>query len=221
VQLLDRLVDARDVAERDLRRVHGEPLGARLAEGHDLRSTALDLVHQEYPEPDEDQERQHVRQQREDHARSRRLDVEVGDLALGRCGAQLVDQDVGVVERVADLVAGLVGAAQRDLGGVVLRPQRHGLDLALVDLLEEPVEALGGRLVGARDQLGGEERQHDHDQDRERGALEEPAHRLSARFPHAGDGTAGQDEQGYQGSFHDLQGFGPSEDGLEQCGRGS
>ena len=92
VQLLDRLVDARDVAERDLRRVHRQPLGARLAEGHDLRSAALDLVHQEDPEPDEDQERQHVRQQRQDHAGARRLDVEVGDLALGLGRAQLVDQ---------------------------------------------------------------------------------------------------------------------------------
>src|SRR3954453_5176182 len=36
VQLLDRLVDARDVAERDLRRVDRQPLRARLAERHDL-----------------------------------------------------------------------------------------------------------------------------------------------------------------------------------------
>ena len=50
VQLLDRLVDARDVAEGDLRRVDRHPLGARLAERHDLRAAALHLVHEEDPE---------------------------------------------------------------------------------------------------------------------------------------------------------------------------
>ena len=84
VQLLDGLVDARDVAERDLRRVHAHALGARLAERHDLRAAALDLVHQEDPEPDEDQDREDVGQQRQDHARARRLDVEAVDLAVGR-----------------------------------------------------------------------------------------------------------------------------------------
>ena len=69
VQLLDRLVDARDVAEGDLRRVHRHPLGARLAERHHLRAAALDLVHQEDPEADEDHERQQVGEQREPRAR--------------------------------------------------------------------------------------------------------------------------------------------------------
>src|SRR4051794_20397249 len=54
VELLDRLVDPRDVAEGDLRRVDGQPLGARLAEGHHLRAAALHLVHEEDPEADED-----------------------------------------------------------------------------------------------------------------------------------------------------------------------
>ena len=83
VQLLDRLVHARHVAERDLRRVHAHALGARLAERHHLRAAALDLVHQEDPEPDEDQDREHVGQQREDHARPRRLDVVVVDQPVG------------------------------------------------------------------------------------------------------------------------------------------
>ncbi len=65
VQLLDRLVDAGDIAEGDLRRIDGQPLGARLAERHHLRAAALDLVHQEDPEADEDHERQHVGQQRQ------------------------------------------------------------------------------------------------------------------------------------------------------------
>src|SRR5438067_1998436 len=38
VELLDRLVHPRDVAERDLRRVHGQALGAGFPEGHDLRA---------------------------------------------------------------------------------------------------------------------------------------------------------------------------------------
>ena len=82
VQLLDGLVHARDVAERDLRRVHAHALGARLAERHHLRAAALDLVHQEDPEPDEDQDREDVGQQAQDHARARRLDVEGVDLAV-------------------------------------------------------------------------------------------------------------------------------------------
>ena len=65
VQLLDGLVDAGDVAEGDLGRVDRQPLGARLAERHHLRAAALDLVHQEDPEADEDQERQDVGQQRQ------------------------------------------------------------------------------------------------------------------------------------------------------------
>ena len=50
LQFLDRLVDARHVAEGDLGRVDRQSLGARLAEAHHARAAALDLVHQEYPE---------------------------------------------------------------------------------------------------------------------------------------------------------------------------
>ena len=50
VELLDRLVGAGDVLERDLRRVDGHALGATLAEAHHLRASALHLVHQEQPE---------------------------------------------------------------------------------------------------------------------------------------------------------------------------
>src|SRR4029077_18039003 len=56
LELLDRLVDAGDILEADLRRVRGHPLGARLAEAHHLRAAALHLVHQEDPEPDQEQE---------------------------------------------------------------------------------------------------------------------------------------------------------------------
>ena len=77
VELLDRLVGARDVAEGDLRRVDAHALGARLAERHDLRAAALHLVHQEDPEPDEDQERQDVGQQREPAVGLAPVDVEL------------------------------------------------------------------------------------------------------------------------------------------------
>ncbi len=80
MELLDGLVDPGDVTERDLGRVDRHPLGAGLAERHHLRAAALDLVHQEDPEPDEDDEGQDVGQQREPAARARALDVEV----LGR-----------------------------------------------------------------------------------------------------------------------------------------
>ncbi len=65
LQFLDRLVDPRHVPERDLRRVDRQPFGARLAEAHHPRATALDRVHQEYPEPEQQDEGQDVRQQRE------------------------------------------------------------------------------------------------------------------------------------------------------------
>src|SRR5207247_5346873 len=64
LQLLDRFVDARDVLEADLRRVRSHALGARLAEAHHLRATALNLVHQEDPESDQKQERQERADQR-------------------------------------------------------------------------------------------------------------------------------------------------------------
>ena len=65
VQLLDGLVDPGHVAERDLRRVDGQSLGARLAEAHHARAAALHRVHQEDPEREQQDERQDVGQQRE------------------------------------------------------------------------------------------------------------------------------------------------------------
>src|SRR5918998_351580 len=92
VELLGGLVHAGHVAERDLRRVDRHALGARLAERHDLRAAALHLVHQEDPEPDEDDERQDVREQAHDHVGPRRLHVEALELVLRLRRAQLVDQ---------------------------------------------------------------------------------------------------------------------------------
>src|SRR5215207_4224037 len=169
VQLLDRLVDARHVAEGDLGRVDAQPLGARLAEGHHLRAAALDLVHEEDPEPDEDQERQHVGQQAQPRVGLRALDVEVDVV-----GVEPVDELVAVVLGIADLV--LAAVLEGDLDLVVLGLDVGRLDRAVVDLLEELREV---RLLGlrtGRDELLREEREHHHDEDREGCALEEPTH---------------------------------------------
>src|SRR3954463_3354233 len=175
VELLDRLVDAGHVAERDLRRVDRQPLGARLAERHDLRATALDLVHQEDPEPDEDQERQDVGQQVQPAVALLALDVVVVELVLGLGVVEVADQEGRVLVGVADLVLVLVDLG--DLDRVVLGLHDHGPDLAVVQLLLEVAELRLGGLAGTgADELLGEERQHHHDEDRERRALEEPAH---------------------------------------------
>jgi hypothetical protein len=63
VELLHRLINAGDVAKGDLRRIRGHALGARLAERHNFRAPALDLVHQEDPEAQEDHEGQDVGEQ--------------------------------------------------------------------------------------------------------------------------------------------------------------
>ena len=75
VQLLHGLVGAGDVAEGDLRRVDRHPLGARLAEAHHPRAAALHLVHQEDPEPEEEDERKDVGEDREEARAAGALDV--------------------------------------------------------------------------------------------------------------------------------------------------
>ena len=103
VQLLNGLVDPGDVTERDLGGVDRHPLGARLAERHHLRAAALDLVHQEDPEPDEDHERQDVGQQREPAVGGLALHVEAAAVA-GDALLRIVDQRRGVVVGIADRV---------------------------------------------------------------------------------------------------------------------
>src|SRR4051794_17740114 len=174
VELLDRLVHAGHVAEGDLRRVDRHPLGAGFAEGHHLRSAALHLVHQEDPEPDEDQERQHVGQQREPAVGLAPLDREVVDLVVALGGGELVGQGLAVGVDEADLVLGLV--AQDDVDGVVLRLDRRLGDLVVVQLRQEVRERVLTRLRPGADELLGEERQDHHDEDGKGGALEKPAH---------------------------------------------
>ncbi len=82
VELLDGLLDAGDVLEPDLRRVRSHPLRARLPEAHHLRAAALDLVHQEDPEAEEEDERQQSGHQRPPCGRARPLRVEVDVVLL-------------------------------------------------------------------------------------------------------------------------------------------
>src|SRR4051794_26475513 len=163
VQLLDRLVDTGHVAEGDLRRVDRHPLGARLAERHDLRAAALHLVDDEQPEQQEDHERQHVGEDRDPARPALALHV-VRDVR----GLELVDQVLLGVVRIADRVLlRLSGDGRRVVDRVVLRVEGRLGDLVLLD---QRRELAGLRSLGAvvrADDLLGEERQHDHDEDRE------------------------------------------------------
>ena len=82
LELLDRLVGAGDVLVRDLRRVGRHPLRAALAEAHHLRAAALHLVHEEDPEPDQEQEREEARDERPPGARADALRVELDVVLL-------------------------------------------------------------------------------------------------------------------------------------------
>src|SRR4051794_10881836 len=166
VELLDGFVDPRDVAEGDLRRVDRHPLRARLAEGHDLRAAALHLVDDEEPEQQEDDERQDVGEDRDPAGATLALHVDL-DRRLGR--RHLVDQVllrvVGVADRELLLLA--VRLVQREVDRVVLRVEGRRLHEPLLDVRAELGEVGGLRMVPGADDLLGEERQHDHDQDRE------------------------------------------------------
>jgi hypothetical protein len=110
LELLDGLVDARDVLEADLRRVGGHSLCARLAEGHHLRAAALDLVHQEDPEGDQDDEREQREERAHPGEAARALGVELDLRVLCRMSVILRD---GLVGGVVDgdllvVVAGLM-----------------------------------------------------------------------------------------------------------------
>jgi hypothetical protein len=63
MELLHRLVHPGDVAEGDLGRVGRHAFGPRLAEGVQLRASALNLADEQEPETDEEHKRQQVRQQ--------------------------------------------------------------------------------------------------------------------------------------------------------------
>ncbi len=174
VELLDRLVHARDVAEGDLGRVDAHALGARLAEGHDLRPAALHLVHEEDPEPDEDQEGQDVGEQRQPAVALRALDVVVVELVAGLGLLQTRLERGGVVGQEPALV--LRAGPRLDDERVVLRLDVDGLHRPGIELGDEVAVGRDRLGVVRRDELLDEERQDDNDEDGEGCALEEPAH---------------------------------------------
>ncbi len=136
VQLLHGLIHAGDIAEGDLGRIGGEALGARLAEGHHLRAPALHLVHEEYPEAQEQHERDDVGDDREQHAALVRFDVEAHPGLF-----DLRDQLRGGLLGVAEFV-GFVGVLELDFDRVAL--------LLDDDLFHAPARQILGdeRLVG-------------------------------------------------------------------------
>jgi hypothetical protein len=94
LELLDRLVHAGDVGERGLRLVLGDDLGARLAELHHAATATLRLVHDPQEDPDDQQDRDQLEQEREQSGPVLRVD-------LGR--------DAVVLEELDELVLRLVG----------------------------------------------------------------------------------------------------------------
>ena len=179
VKLLDRLLDAGDVTEGDLRRVGGEPLGSRLAERHHLAAATLEVVHDQEPEAEEDEERQDVDEDRRPRARARRVLV-VERVPCPVAGVDGLDRRDDLVDLLvadkSDRVA--LAAVGREIDVVRGRLDRERLDLAGWQPL------LGQRLVGrrrcartGRDQARHEERQHDDQHDREERSSENAVHR--------------------------------------------
>ena len=113
LKLLDRLVGARDVLVRDLRRVGRHALGAALAEAHHLRAAALHLVHQEEPEPEQEHDRQQRGEQRPPGRRADALRVE--DRARALVLEDLLQLELRLIRRVVDLHLLPVGERRLDL----------------------------------------------------------------------------------------------------------
>ena len=143
-------------------------LARRLAEAHHLGAAALHAVHQVDPEPDEEDERGEP-----DEGRPPRRARDALHLERDVRRLELADEGVRVVRRVAGGVLRVV--LERDVNGLVLDLHDRVLGTSpSLDLLGELVER--GRGLGrlARDHEAlGDEHQQDHDQDRERRALQE------------------------------------------------
>ena len=175
VQLLHGLVRTGDVLEGDLRRVGGHALRPALPEAHHLGAASLHLVHQEDPEPDQEDEREEVDEQRPPGGRAGSLGVEGDVLPL----EQVLELGRGLRRRVVDLH--LVAAdGERQLDLLPVRVEERLVDGAVLDR--------GDRLrVGHLPLLGppGKERlarqvdEQDDDDEREESASEEPVHGFS------------------------------------------
>ena len=199
VQLLDGLVGARHVLERDLGRVDRHALGAALAEAHDLRAAALHLVDEEDPEAQEEHERQRAEQEAQPlvaaHAREfdalaghPALDEVVHDLIGRLTGARVAGLELGGVLDPADLVVALVELDLLDRLRVMLRRRDERAPAGLLGRLARAPEVEHAlRHV----------HEHEHDQDRKGNGLERTVHVQSSRRraapafrPRAQEGTA-------------------------------
>jgi hypothetical protein len=212
MQLLHGLVDARDVAEGDLRGVDRHPLRPRLAEAHHARAATLHLVHQEEPEPEEEDEREDVGEDREEARAADAL-----DLGVDVVGPEHVDHGGLGVVRVADRVLAVVLLG--DLEGLGLLLDRDVLDRLRLTLDRGDELVPGGRVSGLRrtDQPLREKGEHDHDQDRERRASEEPSHPCLFFGMRKGIGCPGALKSAYQGALSPREACGGGEKRHSSC----
>src|SRR6266487_3638910 len=213
VQLLDRLVCTGDVLEGHLRRVGRHPLGAALAEAHHLRAAALDLVHEEDPEPDQEDEREQVREQRPPRRRADALGVE-GDVLLLE---QILKLRRRLWAHVVDLPLRAVDEGEVDL--LLVRIEDDVVHIPALDLLDERGRRVLLRLRAARkERLARQvDEQDDHDQ-REECATEKSVHGSGGRVsPHFFGKTAATPSPSFSvgepvvpptnPSFYDPHGF--------------
>src|SRR2546421_191162 len=183
LELLDRLVHPGHVLEADLGRVGRHPLRAALAEAHHLRPTALYLVHEEDPEPEQEDERQQAGEDRPPGrgARPLRVVLQVRVLRPSRGELSLQARN-RLVGRVVDDDLLVVGRRERELA--LVRVEDRLVDRARLRV--DPVLDLGERrLLGlvpvTGQRLDREPHQGgDHDQGEER-ATEEAIHEGSGR----------------------------------------
>jgi hypothetical protein len=143
VQLLDRLVGARHIRERRLRRVLGDHLRLGLAEVEHPRAATLHLRHEQQQQDHQDSDRQQVDQQaQEDAVAGNRRVVGLGDparaLGLLHGGPDLRCHFVRVLglDLVGRLAVDPLGRGQVELKRLLLVLD-HGLgDAGLAEALE-------------------------------------------------------------------------------------
>ena len=161
LQLLDRLVDARDVGERGLRLVLRDELRARLTELHHAPAAALGLVHDEDERADDQDHGDQLEQEPDQRRSLLRVGRDVHTVLLEIRGERFLGSlDVG------DAVRGPVGELTFDHAvpqQEVRRGDVAGGDLAL-ELAER--ELLGGRAAVGEQQEEPDGREDDQDVDR-------------------------------------------------------
>ena len=159
LEILLRLVDARDVLERHPSMRLGQKLRLRLAEAHRLAAAALHLSHDEEPDAENEQHREPCEQRPQQREL---LADRLGD-DLHVLLAQLLD--IGRVLRSVGLER---GAVDQQTGNLLVL-YRHLADPALIDFLQECRErhvVRAAALAGALEELeqGDQQECDDHPQ---------------------------------------------------------